>query len=122
MLGTDPATGSRFVACRPVRPYVQLGDGEKPKRSSLPKGWEAATIDLAGALKLLGLPREVGIHPETGKPIVANIGRFGPYLQHDGAYANLPTVGDVFEVGINRAVTIIAEKNAKARGAARRQP
>ena len=114
LLGTDPDTGLE-VSLRSGRfgPYVQLGDGEKPKRSSLPKGWEAATLDLAGALKLLGLPRQVGIHPETGKPIVANLGRFGPSLQHDGAYANLASVDEVFDVGINRAVTIIAEKLAK---------
>jgi DNA topoisomerase-1 len=117
VLGTDPATGLE-VSLRVGRfgPYVQLGDGEKPKRSSLPKGWEAATIDLDGALKLLGLPRDIGVHPETGKPIIANIGRFGPYLQHGGAYANLPNVEDVFDVGINRAVTIIAEKKAKGPG------
>ena len=117
MLGTDPETGLE-VTLRVGRfgPYVQLGEGEKPKRSSLPKGWEAATLDLAAALKLLGLPRAVGTHPETGKPIIANIGRFGPYLQHDGSYANLPTVEDVFDVGINRAVTIIAEKLAKGPG------
>ena len=117
VLGTDPETGLE-VTLRVGRfgPYVQLGEGEKPKRSSLPKGWEAATLDLAAALKLLGLPRAVGTHPETGKPIIANIGRFGPYLQHDGSYANLPTVEDVFDVGINRAVTIIAEKLAKGPG------
>ncbi len=117
VLGTDPETGLE-VTLRVGRfgPYVQLGEGEKPKRSSLPKGWEAATLDLAAALKLLGLPRDVGVHPETGKPIIANIGRFGPYLQHDGSYANLPTVEDVFDVGINRAVTIIAEKLAKGPG------
>ncbi|MDR3375703.1 MAG: type I DNA topoisomerase [Ancalomicrobiaceae bacterium] len=120
-LGADPQTGLE-VSLRAGRfgPYVQLGEGEKPKRASLPKGWDAATLDLALALKLLGLPREVGIHPETGKPIVANIGRFGPYLQHDGAYANLSSVDEVFEVGINRAVAVIAEK--KARGGGRGTP
>lgn len=114
VLGQDPATG-QDVTLRQGRfgPYVQLGEGDKPKRSSLPKGWEAATIDLARALKLLSLPRDVGNHPETGKMIIANLGRFGPYLQHDGKYANLPGVDDLFEVGLNRAVTIIAEKDAR---------
>ncbi|MDR3497072.1 MAG: type I DNA topoisomerase [Ancalomicrobiaceae bacterium] len=117
VLGTDPETGLE-VSLRAGRfgPYVQLGEGEKPKRASLPKGWDAATLDLEAALKLLGLPREVGVHPETGKPITANIGRFGPYLQHDGAYANLASVEEVFEVGINRAVAVIAEKKARAGG------
>jgi DNA topoisomerase-1 len=117
ILGTDPETGLE-VSLRAGRfgPYVQLGEGDKPKRSSLPKGWDAATLDLDAALKLLGLPRDVGIHPETGKPIIANIGRFGPYLQHDGAYANLPSVDEVFDVGINRAVTLIAEKQARGPG------
>jgi len=121
VLGTDPDTGLE-VTLRSGRfgPYVQLGEGEKPKRSSLPKGWDAATLDLDAALKLLGLPRAVGVHPETGKPIVANIGRFGPYLQHDGAYANLASVDEVFDIGINRAVTVIAEKNARGpRGGAK---
>jgi len=117
VLGLDPATGLE-VTLRVGRfgPYVQLGEGEKPKRSSLPKGWDAATLDLDAALKLLGLPREIGIHPETGKPIIANIGRFGPYLQHDGAYANLGSVDEVFDVGINRAVIVIAEKQARGPG------
>ena len=68
------------------------------------------------ALKLLALPREVGIHPETGKPIMAGFGRFGPFLQHDGAYASLETPEDVFTVGINRAVTVLAERKAKGGG------
>jgi DNA topoisomerase-1 len=65
------------------------------------------------ALKLLSLPREVGTHPETGKPIMAGFGRFGPYLSHDGGYASLETPEDVFTVGLNRAVTVIAEKKSK---------
>jgi DNA topoisomerase-1 len=112
-LGTDPQTGL-LVTLRIGRfgPYVQLGDGEKPKRSSLPKGWDAATLDLERALALLSLPRDVGIHPESGKPITAGLGRFGPFVQHDGKYANLPSIEEVFEVGINRAVSLIAEKAA----------
>ncbi|MBV5263981.1 type I DNA topoisomerase [Pinisolibacter aquiterrae] len=119
VLGTDPATGLE-VTLRSGRfgPYVQLGEGEKPKRSSLPKGWSAASIDLEKALRLLSLPREVGIHPETGKPITAGLGRFGPFVLHDGTYANLPSADEVFDVGINRAVTLIAEKKAGGRGRA----
>ncbi len=112
-LGTDPASG-QMVTLRVGRfgPYVQLGEGEKPKRSSLPKGWDAATLDFERALALLSLPRDVGIHPESGKSITAGLGRFGPFVQHDGKYANLPTIEEVFEVGINRAVSLIAEKAA----------
>jgi len=113
VLGTDPETGLE-VSLRSGRfgPYVQLGDGDKPKRSSLPKTWSPASIDLDKALALLRLPREVGLHPETGKPITAGLGRFGPFVLHDGTYANLPNVDEVFEVGINRAVALIAEKKA----------
>ena len=119
-LGQDPETGLA-VTLRSGRfgPYVQLGegeDGEKPKRSSIPKGWEVADIDLDKALMLLSLPREVGTHPEDGEPILANIGRYGPYVQHLKTYANLPGVSDVFEIGLNRAVSLIAEKRANPRG------
>jgi len=115
-LGLDPDTGLE-VTVRTGRfgPYIQLGEaaeGEKPKRSSLPKGWDAATIDLADALALLGLPREVGIHPETSTPITAGIGRYGPFILHDGTYANLDSAEEVFSVGINRAVSLLAEKRA----------
>jgi DNA topoisomerase-1 len=116
LLGTDPVSGLP-VTLRTGRfgPYVQLGDGtqeEKPKRASIPKGVDANTVELAYALKLLSLPREVGLHPETGKPITAGLGRYGPFILHDGTYANLPTVAEVFDVGINRAVVLLAEKKA----------
>jgi DNA topoisomerase-1 len=117
ILGVDPDTGLE-VSLRSGRfgPYVQLGeageDGTKPKRSSLPRGWEAATLELAEALALLGLPREVGTHPETGTPITAGIGRYGPFVQHDGTFANLDSVEEVFSVGLNRAVSVLAEKRA----------
>ncbi len=99
-------------------PYVQLGESDKPKRSGLPKGTDRSEVDLEMALKLLALPREVGLHPEDGKKITANFGRFGPYVAHDGIYASLESPEDVFEIGLNRAVTLIAEK--KARGPGRR--
>ena len=100
-------------------PYVQLGEaenGEKPKRASIPRGMDAATIDLERALQLLALPREVGLHPESGKPITAGIGRYGPFVLHDGTYANLESLEDVFTIGINRAVTLLAEKAAGGKG------
>ncbi len=119
LLGTDPETGLA-VTLRAGRfgTYLQLGDqkdygeGEKPKRSSIPKGIDAATIDLDRALQLLRLPREIGAHPETGAMITAGLGRYGPFILHDGKYANLDSMDDVFNVGINRAVTLIAEKAA----------
>jgi DNA topoisomerase-1 len=124
ILGLHPDTGEE-VALKVGRfgPYVQLGkgdNGEKPKRAGIPKGQDPAALSLERALELLSLPREVGIHPETQKPILAGLGRFGPYLNHDGSYASLDSIEDVFNVGINHAVTILAEK--KARGFKRRGP
>ena len=120
LLGYDPDTGLA-VTLRTGRfgPYVQLGEGskaEKPKRSSVPKGVDPNTLDLERALQLLSLPRLIGNHPETGKPITAGLGRYGPFIQHDGVYANLPTVEEVFSVGINRAVVLLAEKKAGGKG------
>ena len=117
VLGTDMETGEE-VTLRVGRfgPYVQRGEGKEAKRSSIPKGWDAATIDIGKALTLLSLPREVGTHPETGQTIEANFGRYGPYIRHDGKYVNLPEQDDVFEVGLNRAVVLIAEKAAKGGG------
>ncbi|MCA0425230.1 MAG: type I DNA topoisomerase [Proteobacteria bacterium] len=113
-LGTDPETGLEVTA-RDGRfgPYVQLGEGEKPKRSSLPKGTGLAALTLEMALNLLRLPREVGKHPETGEPILAGIGRFGPYVQHGKTYANLTPGDDVLTIGLNRAVDLIATKESK---------
>jgi DNA topoisomerase-1 len=116
-LGTDPETGQTvWLKAGRFGPYVQLGEGEKPKRSSLPKGWSPAIMDLEKALRLLRLPREVGPHPEDGQPILAGIGRYGPFVQHAGTYANLSSVDEVFEVGLNRAVAVLAEKRAGGAG------
>jgi DNA topoisomerase-1 len=94
-------------------PYVQRGDGKEAKRASLPKGWAPDTIDHEKALALLNLPRDIGKHPESGKMISSGIGRYGPFLLHDGAYANLESVEDVFSIGLNRAVVAIAEHAEK---------
>ena len=116
-LGKDPVTGETvWLKTGRFGVYVQLGEGEKPKRSSLPKGWSAPDMDLEKGLRLLRLPREVGKHPEDGKPILAGIGRFGPFVLHEGTYANLPTADEVFDVGVNRAVDLIATKRAGRRG------
>ncbi len=117
MLGVDPDT-SEQVTLRTGRfgPYVQLGDMteevKKPPRASLPKGWEIDDVDLEKALTLLSLPRKVGDHPEDGEPVEAGIGRYGPYVKHGRIYANLPEVDEVFTVGMNRAVELIAQKAA----------
>ena len=115
-LGFDPETGLAVVLkTGRFGPYVQLGEGtddEKPKRSGLPKGVDAADIDFERAMQLLSLPRQVGVHPETGTPITAGLGRYGPFLLHDGTYANLENMEDVYTVGLNRAVDLLAEKRA----------
>ena len=117
MLGVDPDTSEK-VTLRTGRfgPYVQLGDATeevpKPPRASLPKGWEPDSIDLDKALMLLSLPRKVGEHPEDGEPVEAGIGRYGPFVKHGRVYANLPEVDEVFTIGMNRAVELIAEKAA----------
>jgi len=113
ILGTDPESGEEvLLKSGRFGPYVQLGEGKEPKRSSLPRGWDPASLTLEKALQLLSLPREVGLHPETGLPISAGIGRYGPFVLHDGKYANLPDVEEVFTVGLNRAVDLIAQKAA----------
>ncbi|OLL38930.1 type I DNA topoisomerase [Bartonella henselae] len=111
ILGVDPKTG-KDITLRNGRfgPYIQLGESKEAKRAGLPKEWQAEKITLEKALSLISLPREIGIHPETGKTITATIGRYGPYLTHDGKYAPLLNVDEVFDIGINRAVTVLAEK------------
>jgi DNA topoisomerase-1 len=112
--GADPMTGED-VTLRSGRfgPYVQRGDGKEAKRASLPKGWAPDQMNHEKALALLNLPRDIGQHPETGKMISSGIGRYGPFLMHDGGYANLESVEDVFSIGLNRAVVVIAEKASK---------
>ncbi|WP_146344437.1 type I DNA topoisomerase [Falsiphaeobacter marinintestinus] len=128
LLGED--AGDKIYAFKGrFGPYVQRGEAteenKKPPRQSIPKGWAPEEVDLEQALKLLSLPRLIGDHPEDGVPIWANIGRYGPYLKHadtisnrGGTNANLESVEDVFEIGMNRAVEIIAAKPKRGKAAA----
>ncbi len=109
VLGLHPETGAevsrksgRFGA------YIEMPDGDKPKRASIPKDLPGE-LDLAMAVQLLSLPRLVGKHPETGNDITAGLGRYGPFLLHDGKYAKLTTTAEVFEIGMNAAVAAIAD-------------
>jgi DNA topoisomerase-1 len=119
-LGADPHTGEEItLKSGRFGPYVQRGEGKDAKRASLPKGWTPDTIDHEKALALLSLPRNVGQHPQSGTMISAGLGRYGPFLLHDGVYANLDSIEDVFSVGINRAVSVLAEKAASKAGGGR---
>ena len=122
VLGQDPETNiDVWLKFGRFGPYIQLGEQdpetkEKPKRAGLPKTWPPADVTLEKALMLLSLPREVGAHPEDGVMIEAGLGRFGPFVKHAKLYANLESIEDVFEIGLNRAVTVLAEKKANPRG------
>ncbi|MFD1612447.1 type I DNA topoisomerase [Sphingomonas tabacisoli] len=122
-LGRDPETGAEvFRKTGRFGPYVQLGDGKDAKRASIPK--DIGELDLEWALKLLSLPREIGPHPETGEPITASIGRYGPYLAHQGKYARLGSTMEVFETGMNAAVAKLADaaKGGRPQRGASREP
>jgi DNA topoisomerase-1 len=118
ILGKHPETGEDIVRkTGRFGPYIEMGQGKEAKRASIPK--DAGELDLDLAVRLLSLPRTVGAHPESGKPITASIGRYGPYLAHDGKYAKLGSTAEVFETGMNAAVVKLAEAAAgggRARG------
>jgi len=121
ILGTDSGDEISLRAGR-FGPYVQRGEPTetvpKPPRASLPKGWEPATIDLEKALLLLSLPRAIGPHPEDGELVEAGIGRYGPFVKHGRVYANITDVDEVFTIGMNRAVEVLAQKATQGRGRA----
>ena len=111
VIGQDPETGED-ISRRSGRfgPYIQRGEGKEAARASIPK--DIPELDLDWAVRLLNLPRTIGNHPETGNPITASIGRYGPYLAHDGKYARLTSTAEVFETGMNAAVVKLAEAAA----------
>ncbi|GAB4356997.1 MAG: type I DNA topoisomerase [Kiloniellaceae bacterium] len=123
VLGQDPESGKDVTLRKgPFGIYLQLGEAEgddKPKRASLPKNIAPADVDLQTGLALLALPREIGPHPEDGKPISAGIGRFGPYVKHGSTYRSLSEGDDVLTIGLNRAVTLIAEAPKRGAGGSR---
>ena len=119
LLGHDAGDPIRLKSGR-FGPYVQRGEATtavpKPPRVSLPKGWAPDTLDLERAVALLALPRLIGSHPEDGVAVEAGIGRFGPYVKHNSTYANLPEVDEVFTIGMNRAVEVLAAKALRGPG------
>jgi len=117
VLGQNESGAKVFLKSGRFGPYVQLGeiteDNEKPKRTSIPKGFDISNITLDLALSLLELPKVLGIHPEDGEPIHASIGPYGPYLKHNNSYANVPDLEEFLSIGMNRAVELISEQAKK---------
>jgi DNA topoisomerase-1 len=127
LLGVDPKSGMNVYAINGrFGAYVQLGETpekgvkEKPKRSSLTGALTESTVSLEDALKLLELPRELGTHAESGQPIVAGLGRFGPYIKHGDDYRSLEATDDLFTVDVERALALLAAPKRSARQAAKR--
>tara|TARA_B100002051_G_scaffold271432_1_gene306146 strand:- start:2174 stop:4732 length:2559 start_codon:yes stop_codon:yes gene_type:complete len=114
ILGVDNETGLNVIIKKgPYGLYLQLGEDKKPKRTSIPKLIDPKSIDLDKALKLLSLPRNIGLHPETSKEIIAGIGRYGPYIKYDINFISLPADETVINIGINHAVILISENSQK---------
>ncbi len=119
-LGKHPQTGEPITRkAGRFGPYIEMGSGKEARRSSIPK--DIGELDLDWAVKLLSLPRSIGSHPETGEEITASIGRYGPYLAHNGKYAKLRSTAEVFETGMNSAVAKLAEA-ASGAGRGQRTP
>jgi DNA topoisomerase-1 len=123
-LGNDPMTEKPvLMRVGPYGPYVQLGEDEgsksKPKRASLLKGMKPEELSLDMALRLLSLPRTLGAHPESGMPVQAGVGRFGPYIVHEGRYVSLKAPDDVLEIELERALELLSAAPAR-RGAGTR--
>jgi DNA topoisomerase-1 len=120
-LGLAPDTGDEVTVRRgPYGLYVQQGEASedkkiKPKRTTLPRGVDGDLLTLDQAVALLSLPKNVGIHPETGEPIYVGIGRFGPYVRMGALFGSMDKDDDVLSIGINRAVDLIAKKMASVR-------
>ena len=115
-LGTDPASGLAVTLRRgPHGRCIELaGAGEaKPRSMSVPGGMDPDGSGLEAALKLFGLPREVGAHPASGQSILAGIGRYNPWVRHGATYAAIPEGEDVLTVGINRAVALLADREIR---------
>jgi len=119
-LGDDPVTGKKvYVLNGRYGPYVQLGesDDEKIKRGSLPPGTDPKDVTLPMALELLSLPKTLGSHPDTKKDIKVGIGRFGPFVLHDGDYRSIPKTETVFTMDLEKAVSLLSQPK-KGRGKA----
>ncbi len=126
LLGTDPGTG-KAVTLRngPYGLYIQLGEAEgkeKPKRASLLKGMTPDELTFEKAQQILSLPRELGRHPDDQEPVLAGVGRFGPYVRHGTKYKSIPADENVLDIGMNRAVALLAEAKATGRGRAAVKP
>jgi len=127
-LGTHAETGKTiYLLSGPYGPYVQIGETppkdskeKKPKRAAWPKGVplpdEATPEAMKISLKALSLPRQIGNHPQSGKPVEVNIGRFGPYIKHDGGFKSIPKTDDVYEIGLDRAVELLAQAKTRVGG------
>jgi DNA topoisomerase-1 len=118
LIGVDTNSGKDILLLNgPYGPYLQLGLPEadakkKPKRVSIPKDIPLSNVDIDVALQLIALPRDLGLHPATNKKVIANIGRFGPYVNHDAKFKSIPKTDSVFEIDLARAVELLAQANS----------